>query len=59
MHRTMVDAAFGGALVDKTPIVARDLIVNMAMNAHEPYYQPEELRSCSLLVQTSKEWRIE
>ena len=29
----MVDAAFGGTLVDKTPATTRDLIANMAANA--------------------------
>jgi len=35
MDRSMVDAASGGALVDKTPAVARDLISNMAANAQQ------------------------
>ncbi|RDX76766.1 hypothetical protein CR513_43212, partial [Mucuna pruriens] len=32
MDRSMIDAASGGALMDKTPIVARHLISNMANN---------------------------
>ncbi|MCI85120.1 hypothetical protein A2U01_0106399, partial [Trifolium medium] len=35
MDRSMVDAASGGALVDKTPDVARNLIENMAANAQQ------------------------
>ena len=35
MDRSMVDAASGGALVDKTPAAARDLIANMAANAQQ------------------------
>jgi len=31
----MVDAASGGALVDKTPAAARELIANMAANAQQ------------------------
>ena len=31
----MIDAAGGGALVDKTPIAARDLIANMAENSQQ------------------------
>ena len=33
MDRSMVNAASGGALVDKTPAATRDLIANMAANA--------------------------
>ena len=33
MDRSMMDATSGGALVDKTPTVARDLIANMVANA--------------------------
>ena len=32
MDRNIIDAASGGALVDKTPTAARDLIANMADN---------------------------
>ena len=35
MDRSMIDAAAGGALVDKTPTAARDLIANMAQNAQQ------------------------
>ena len=35
MDKSMVDAAFGGALVDKTPATAWDLIPNMAANAQQ------------------------
>jgi hypothetical protein len=35
MDRSMVDAASGGALVDKTPDVAKNLIENMAANAQQ------------------------
>ena len=31
----MIDAASGGALVDKTPTAARELIANMAANAQQ------------------------
>ena len=32
MDRSMIDAASGGALMDKTPIVSKQLISNMAIN---------------------------
>ena len=32
MDRNMIDATSGGALVDKTPEAARNLIFNMAIN---------------------------
>ncbi|GAU52014.1 hypothetical protein TSUD_418260, partial [Trifolium subterraneum] len=35
MDRSMVDAASGGALVDKTPDAAKNLIENMAANAQQ------------------------
>ena len=35
MDRSMVDATFGGAIVDKTPITTKDLITNMAANAQQ------------------------
>ena len=35
MERNMIDAASGGALVDKTPDVARALISNMAANSQQ------------------------
>ena len=35
MDRSMIDAASGGALVDKTPNAARDLISNMAANSQQ------------------------
>ena len=35
MDRSMVDAPSGGALVDKTPDAARDLIANMAANSQQ------------------------
>ncbi|XP_052185189.1 uncharacterized protein LOC127796827 [Diospyros lotus] len=34
-HRYLVDAASGGALVEKTPVAARDLISKMAQNAQQ------------------------
>ncbi|RDY01578.1 hypothetical protein CR513_15070, partial [Mucuna pruriens] len=36
MDRTMIDAASGGALMDKTPAAARHLISNMASNTQGP-----------------------
>ena len=33
--RSMLDAASGGALVDKTPIEPRNLIANMATNSQQ------------------------
>ncbi|XP_027357509.1 uncharacterized protein LOC113866909 [Abrus precatorius] len=35
IDRSMIDAASCGALVDKTPVAARDLIANMAANAQQ------------------------
>ncbi|RDY02547.1 hypothetical protein CR513_13976, partial [Mucuna pruriens] len=35
IDRSMIDAASGGALMDKTPIVARQLISNMASNTQQ------------------------
>jgi len=35
MDRSMIDAASGGALVDKTPAAARSLIENMASNSQQ------------------------
>ncbi|RDY08412.1 hypothetical protein CR513_07357, partial [Mucuna pruriens] len=35
MDRSMIDAASGGALMDKTPVVARHLISNMASNTSD------------------------
>ena len=35
MERSMIDAASGGALVDKTPAAARNLIANMAANSQQ------------------------
>lgn len=35
MNRCMVDVASGGALVDKTPVAARDLIEKMTQNAQQ------------------------
>lgn len=35
MERSMIDAASGGALMDKTPTVARNLIANMAANSQQ------------------------
>ena len=35
MDRSMVDAASGGALVDKKPAATRDLIANMTTNAQQ------------------------
>ncbi|XP_027357518.1 uncharacterized protein LOC113866919, partial [Abrus precatorius] len=35
MDRSMIDAASGGALVDKTPIAAQNLIENMAANSQQ------------------------
>lgn len=34
MDKCMVDAASGGALVDKTPVVAREFITKLFQNAH-------------------------
>ncbi|RDX92178.1 hypothetical protein CR513_25728, partial [Mucuna pruriens] len=35
MDRSMIDAASGGALMDKTPVAARHLISNMASNTQQ------------------------
>lgn len=35
LDRSMIDAASGGALVDKTPATARELIANMAANSQQ------------------------
>jgi len=35
MDRNMVDATSGGALVDKTPVVAKELIANMVANSQQ------------------------
>lgn len=35
MDRSIIDAVAGGALVDKIPTAARDLIANMAQNAQQ------------------------
>ena len=35
MNQNMLDAASGGALVDKTPTAAKDLIANMAENSQQ------------------------
>ncbi|RDX72670.1 hypothetical protein CR513_47806, partial [Mucuna pruriens] len=35
MDRSMIDAASGGALMEKTPIAARHLISNMASNTQQ------------------------
>ena len=35
MDRRMIDAASGGALVDKTPTQAMNLIANMAANSQQ------------------------
>ncbi|RDY13916.1 hypothetical protein CR513_01096, partial [Mucuna pruriens] len=35
MDRSMIDAASGGALMDKTPAAARHLISNMASNTQQ------------------------
>ena len=42
IDRNMIDTASGGALVDKTPEVARNLISNMAANSSslEQYTMP-------------------
>ncbi|XP_042465796.1 uncharacterized protein LOC122048270 [Zingiber officinale] len=52
MDRSMIDGASGGALVNKTPNDARDLIETMAANYHSwhstdtcPSLQPEEYNS--------------
>jgi len=36
-ERGIIDAASGGALVDKTPAAARKLIANMAENIHNSF----------------------
>ncbi|RDX73830.1 hypothetical protein CR513_46501, partial [Mucuna pruriens] len=35
MDRSMIDAASGGALMDKTPVATRHLIFNMASNTQQ------------------------
>lgn len=35
LDRSMIDAASGGALVDKTPTEVKDLIANMAANSQQ------------------------
>ena len=53
MERSMIDAASGGALVDKTPEAARILISNMAANSqqfgtrYEPPPQPKKVNEVS------------
>ena len=50
----MIDAASGGALVDKTPELARLLISNMAANSqqfsmrHDPPPQPKKVNKVSI-----------
>ena len=50
----MIDAASGGALVDKTPEDARLLISNMAANSqqfsmrHDPPPQPKKVNEVSI-----------
>ncbi|XP_010279321.1 PREDICTED: uncharacterized protein LOC104613275 [Nelumbo nucifera] len=39
MDRSMIDAASGGVLVDKTPTQARELILNMAANSQQFGYR--------------------
>ena len=52
MERSMIDAASGGALVDKTPEAARPLISNMTANSqqfsmrHDP--QPKKVNEVSI-----------
>ena len=54
MERSMIDAASGGALVDKTPEDARLLISNMAANSqqfsmrHDPPPQPKKVNEVSI-----------
>ena len=54
MERSMIDAASGGALVDKTPEDARLLISNMAVNSqqfsmrHDPPPQPKKVNEVSI-----------
>ena len=54
MERSMIDAASGGALVDKIPEVARLLISNMAANSqqfsmkHDPPPQPKKVNEVSI-----------
>lgn len=35
MDRNLLDASSGGALVDKTPVVAKSLIENMSLNSQQ------------------------
>ena len=35
MDRNILDAASGGALVDKTPVAAKALIENMSLNSQQ------------------------
>ena len=41
MERRMMDAASGGAIVNKTPQAARELISTMAMNAQQFGFKQE------------------
>ncbi|RDY11426.1 hypothetical protein CR513_03922, partial [Mucuna pruriens] len=49
MDRSMIDAASGGALMDKTPVAARHLIFNMASNT-QGADQPRMLTELTSLV---------
>ena len=42
MDRIMIDAASGGALVDLTPIAAKNLISNMAANSQQFWMRIEQ-----------------
>ena len=54
MEKSMIDAASGGALVDKTPEATRLLISNMAAYSqqfsmrHDPLKQPKKVNEVSI-----------
>ncbi|XP_019183634.1 PREDICTED: uncharacterized protein LOC109178454 [Ipomoea nil] len=54
MDRGMIDAASGGALVDKTPDAARNLIANMAANSQQFVVNPRENAS-AIVLRSGKE----
>lgn len=60
MERSMIYAASGGALVDKTPDAARNVIANMAANSqqfstrNEPPLPPKRVNE----VSTSREQQV-
>ena len=46
MDRSMIDAASGGALVDLTPVAAKNLISNMAANSQQFWARADQNPRC-------------